>query len=155
MKKIDLTNFEGTADQLGEQVFKQLIAPMLDEMKSQDTKEQRQAFDEWHYEQYLLENPNIDISNAKYIYDYAHKNVLVFQLKESHFTAWQAVKAQAVPEGFVVVNQKDLLELTIAINAVDLATHTESKTNEVREMWQQVALKLMALGTAQEPANDL
>ena len=37
MKKIDLTNFEGTADKLGEQVFKQLIAPMLDEMKSQDT----------------------------------------------------------------------------------------------------------------------
>lgn len=63
-------------------------------------------------------------------------------------------KAQAVPEGFVVVSQKDLLELTIAINAVDLATHTESKTNEVREMWQQVALKLMALGTPQEPAND-
>lgn len=68
--------------------------------------------------------------------------------------AWQAVKAQAVPEGFVIVSQKDLLELNIAINAVDLATHTESKTNEVREMWQQVALKLMALGTAQEPAND-
>ena len=67
---------------------------------------------------------------------------------------WQAAKAQAVPEGFVVVNQKDLLELTIAINAVDLATHTESKTNEVREMWQQVALKLMALGTAQEPSDD-
>ena len=64
---------------------------------------------------------------------------------------WQAAKAQAVPEGFTLVNQKDLLELTIAINAVDLATHTESKTNEVREMWQQVALKLMALGTAQEP----
>ena len=62
---------------------------------------------------------------------------------------WEA-NAQAMPEGFVVVNQKDLLELTIAINAVDLATHTESKTNEVREMWQQVALKLMALGTAQE-----
>ena len=67
---------------------------------------------------------------------------------------WLSAKAQAVPNGFVVVNQKDLLELTIAINAVDLATHTESKTNEVREMWQQVALKLMALGTAQEPAND-
>ena len=62
---------------------------------------------------------------------------------------WEA-KAQSVPDGFVVVNQKDLLELTIAINAVDLATHTESKTNEVREMWQQVALKIMALCTAQE-----
>ncbi len=57
----------------------------------------------------------------------------------------QAAKAQAVPEGFVVVNQKDLLELTIAINVFDLATHTESKTNEVRGMWQQVALKLGAL----------
>ena len=54
----------------------------------------REAFDEWHYNQYLLENPNIDISNAKYIYDYAHKNVLVFQLKESHFTAWQAAIAR-------------------------------------------------------------
>ena len=63
-------------------------------------------------------------------------------------------KAQAVPEGFVVVSQKDLLELTIAVNAVDLATHTESKTNEVREIWQQVALKLMALGISQEPTND-
>ena len=65
------------------------------------------------------------------------------------WSMWQA--AQAVPEGFALVSQKDLLELTIAINAVDLATHTESKTNEVREMWQQVALKLMAIGTTQEP----
>ena len=66
----------------------------------------------------------------------------------------QAAKAQAVPEGFVLVSQKELLELVIAINAVDLATHAESKTNEVREMWQQVALKLMALSISQEPAND-
>jgi hypothetical protein len=62
---------------------------------------------------------------------------------------WQAAKAQAVPEGFVLVSQKDLLELTIAINAIDLATHTESKTNEVREMWQYIALKLMVLGGSQ------
>lgn len=71
---------------------------------------------------------NMDL-NA-YVYDFAN-------------AIEQAAKAQAVPDGFVVVNQKDLLELTIAINAVDLATHTESKTNEVREMWQQVALKLI------------
>lgn len=76
---------------------------------------------------------------------------------ESLNTGWvmwlrakRTAKAQAVLEGFVIVSQKDLLELTIAINAVDLATHTESKTNEVREMWQQVALKLMALGISQE-----
>lgn len=61
------------------------------------------------------------------------------------WSMWQAAKAQAVPEGFVLVSQKELLELAIAINAVDLATHTEGKPNEVREMWQQVALKLGAL----------
>lgn len=70
------------------------------------------------------------------------------------WATWQAATAQAVPEGFVVVSQKDLLELTIAINAVDLATHTESKTNEVREMWQQIALKLMALGISQEQSHE-
>lgn len=57
----------------------------------------------------------------------------------------ELAKAQAVPEGFVLVSQKELLELVIAINAIDLATHTEGKPNEVREMWQQVALKLGAL----------
>ena len=68
-----------------------------------DIQKEREAFEAWHYEQYLLENPNIDISNARYIYDYAHKNAFVCQLKESHFTAWQASKAQAVPEGYVMV----------------------------------------------------
>ena len=63
-----------------------------------DIRKEREAFDVWHYEQYLLENPNIDIANARYIYDYAHKNALVYQLRESHFTVWQAAKASAVPE---------------------------------------------------------
>ena len=63
-------------------------------------------------------------------------------------------QAQAVPEGFLLVGSKDLLDLTVAINALDLATHTESKTNEVREMWQDIALKLMALGEAQEQSHD-
>ena len=68
-------------------------------------------------------------------------------LAKAMFYAGQAAKAQAVPEGegFVLVSQKELMELAIAINAVDLATHTEEKPNEVREMWQQVALKLGAL----------
>ena len=49
-------------------------------------------------------------------------------------------------DGYVLVSQKDILYLTMAINAVDLATHTESKTNEVRELWRDVALKLTNLG---------
>lgn len=71
-----------------------------------DLQKEREEFEAWHYKQYLIENPNIDITNAKYIYDYAHKNALVCQLKESHFIAWQAAKAKAIPEGFVVVPKK-------------------------------------------------
>ena len=73
---------------------------------------------------------------------------------QARWESWLVAKAQAVLEGFVIVGRKDLLELTIPINAVDLATHTESKTNEVREMWQQVALKLMALGISQEQSHE-
>ena len=73
-----------------------------------DLQKEREEFEAWHYEQYLLENPNIDIANAKYIYDYAHKNALVCQLKESHFIAWQAAKAKAIPEGFVVVPKENI-----------------------------------------------
>ena len=67
----------------------------------------------------------------------------VYQFRVSDLASVR--KAQAVPDGFVLVSQKELLELVIAINAVDLATHTEEKPNEVREMWQQVALKIGAL----------
>ena len=52
----------------------------------------------------------------------------------------------SIKEGYVLVSLKDILDLTVAINAVDLATHTEYKSNEVRELWQDVALKLMKLG---------
>ena len=83
-----------------------------------DLQKEREEFEAWHYEQYLIENPNIDITNAKYIYDYAHKNALVCQLKESHFIAWQAAKAQAIPEGFVVVPKvptQKMLDATINV----------------------------------------
>ena len=66
----------------------------------------------------------------------------------------QAAKSQAVPEGFLLVSSKELLDLTVAINAVDLATHTDNKTNEVREMWQDIAIKLSKLGEDQEQSHD-
>lgn len=75
------------------------------------------------------------------------------QLLNGAFFGWLA-KSQAVPEGFLLVSSKELLDLTVAINVLDLATHTESKTNEVREMWQDIALKLMALGEAQEQSHE-
>ena len=101
--------------------------------------------------------PNIQYNELENVYElieWCEEYSEALNEINSSWCTWQAAKAQAIPEGFVVVNQKDLLELTIAINAVDLATHTESKTNEVREMWQQVALKLMALCTAQEQSHE-
>ena len=83
-----------------------------------DINKERETFEAWHYEQYLLENPNIDITNAKYIYDYAHKNPLVAQLRESHFIVWQAAKAKAIPDGFVVVPKvptQKMLDATINV----------------------------------------
>ena len=56
------------------------------------------------------------------------------------------MKDLPIKDGFVLVSLKDILDLTVAINAVDLATHTDNKSNEVRELWQDVALKLMRLG---------
>lgn len=76
-------------------------------------------------------------------------DVYAIQILDHMFMGFAAATAQAVPEGFLLVGSRDLLDLTVAINALDLATHTESKTNEVREMWQDIALKLMALGEAQ------
>lgn len=75
---------------------------------------------------------------------------VVERFRISDLTRVWPAKASAVPEGFVLVSHKDLLDLTVAINAVDLATHTDSKTNEVREIWQTIAIKLSSLGEAQE-----
>ena len=104
----------------------------------------REAFEAWFESRY----------DAHFMQFALDLDMYVDKHTQTSWEAWQAAKAQAVPDGFVLVSQKELMELAIAINAVDLATHTESKTNEVREMWQQVALKLMALGTAQESVND-
>lgn len=109
-----------------------------------DIQKEREAFEKEC--KLLCYKGNMIMSNLGSFYNNEQTNWM--------WQMWLSAKNQAVPEGFALVSQKDLLELTIAINAVDLATHTESKTNEVREMWQQAALKLMALGTSQEPVND-
>ena len=101
---------------------------------------EREAFEAWFESRY----------DANFMQFALDLDMYVDKHTQASWEAWQAAKAQVVPKGFVLVSQKELMELAIAINAVDLATHTESKTNEVREMWQQVALKLMALCTAQE-----
>ena len=113
-----------------------------------DMQKEREAFEDWYCKNHTGLKQS-DLAKFRTLSDYSFSDSLKINIS---WEAWQA--AQAIPDGFALVSQKELLELTIAINAVDLATHTESKTNEVRKMWQQVALKLMALGTAQEQSHD-
>lgn len=54
-------------------------------------------------------------------------------------------KRLAVPDGFKLVSFKQISELAVAVNMVDLMTHTEQKTDEVRLAWQDIASKLQAM----------
>ena len=98
-----------------------------------DLQKEREAFEAWFESRY----------DAHFMQFALDLDMYVDKHTQRSWEAWQAAKA--IPEGFVLVSQKELMELAIAINAVDLATHTQEKPNEVREMWQQVALKLGAL----------
>lgn len=68
--------------------------------------------------------------------------------------AWQAAKADAVPDGFKIVSFKQISELVVAVNKVDLMTHTEQKTNEVRLAWQDIASKLQTMIEAAQEQNQ-
>ena len=67
--------------------------------------------------------------------------------------AWQA-KAQAVPEGYVLVKVSDIAKLAIAVSRVDLMTYSEERPDSEKLAWQNVANKLEAMIEPQEPAND-
>ena len=67
---------------------------------------------------------------------------------------WLEAKAQAVPEGFVLVKTADIAKLAITISRIDLMTYSESRSDNEKLAWQNVAEKIEAMIEAQEPAND-
>ena len=114
---------------------------------------EREAFLKWHYQAYLLENPEIDVKNAQYIYDYAHKNVLCEQLRESQFIVWQAAKAQAIPEGFVVVPKvptQKMLDATINVPIPAVYVDSISGQHKLKVAAYYKAM----INEAQEQASD-
>ena len=112
-----------------------------------DIEKEREAFENFFYENCLVQ---WEKDMHEMLFQKLESGDYEYVRLQSSWLSWQAAKAQAVPEGFVLVSSKSLCELAIAINNVDLATHTENKTNEVREMWQDIAIKLSSLGEAQE-----
>ncbi|MGQ1510748.1 hypothetical protein ACT4YA_15425 [Acinetobacter baumannii] len=113
-----------------------------------DLNKERELFLNFHYEQYLKENPEVDKENAKYIYDYAHKNMLVEQLRESHFIVWLAAKAQAVPEGYIVVPKEPTREMIKAV--IDEAMRSPHLVDFYKVMVKAGALKLASESGAEK-----
>ena len=120
-----------------------------------DLQKERETFLKWHYQAYLLENPEIDVKNAQYIYDYAHKNVLCAQLRESHFNVWQAAKAQAVPETQQALNDRLLVK---SIKEHVEGHIAEISVNDLFDKGWFAAMKCIKnnidMLEAQEQAND-
>ncbi|MFS1584738.1 hypothetical protein ACLIL3_002975 [Acinetobacter radioresistens] len=59
-------------------------------------------------------------------------------------------KAQAVPEGFILVKTADIAKLAITISRIDLMTYSESRSDNEKLAWQNVAEKIEAMIEAQE-----
>ena len=65
---------------------------------------------------------------------------------------WQAAKAQAIPEGFVLVNKKDLVKVLNCVTD-DWLVDTDS-FEEFKKIESLVQGEVNAMIEAQEPAND-
>ncbi len=68
------------------------------------------------------------------------------------FAGWLAAKAQAVPEGFVLVNKKDLVKVLNCVTD-DWLVDTDS-FEEFKKIESLVQDEVNAMIEAQEPAND-
>ena len=119
------------------------------------------------FENYLLEKHSVDVDDLigiKFVEDENEYKIVganwAVELEDActelnvGWDAWQAAKASAVPDGFKIVSFKQISELVVAVNKVDLMTHTEQKTNEARLAWQDIASKLQTMIEALEPTND-
>ena len=62
-------------------------------------------------------------------------------------------KAQAVPEGFVLVGSRDLLDLTLMINRIDLLTFGK-RPAEVSSLMASIGTRIQEVIEAQEQSHD-
>ena len=112
------------------------------------------------FEDLLLANPDFDESLLEKDEEgcYSDSDIQhmysMFEAGTEVGEQWQAAKAQAVPEGFVLVKVSDIAKLAIAVSRVDLMTYSEERPDSEKLAWQNVANKLEAMIEAQEPAND-
>lgn len=110
---------------------------------------QRQAFQEW----YIANHHDGDIHPNQQLLEWSEKGGFYFASSvEDLWEAWQAAKAQAVPEGFVLI--KDDTKTVVAIERM-VEQQVEASGMDSRRLERLDGWKIIeAAVKAQEPAND-
>lgn len=112
-----------------------------------DIQKEREAF-----ERHLTDTGLVEFAGYGFAVDecdeYLHEPTQVAW--DSWLIGLNRAKAQAVPEGFVLVKTSDIAKLAIAVSRVDLMTYSEARPNSEKLAWQNVANKLEAMIKAQE-----
>mgnify|MGYP000647392692 CR=1 FL=1 len=123
-----------------------------------DIQKEREAFETWYRKNY--DNSVIDDSEFSEILDEYESNYYWVDELNQSWMAWQAVTAQAVPEGFVVLKISDVREiLSNASDAMDAESPSSVFTQTgIPSTWYDhhlVAEKnILDAIKAQEPTND-
>ena len=110
---------------------------------------QRQAFQEW----YIANHHDGDIHPNQQLLEWSEKGGFYFASSvEDLWEAWQAAKAQAVPEGFVLI--KDDTKTVVAIERM-VEQQVEASGMDSRRLERLDGWKIIeAAVKAQEQAND-
>lgn len=98
----------------------------------------------------MSENPGIEFENGKYVYYGLDGRTAFAAVYISG--AWMAWQAQAVPDGFVLVNKRDLVKVLNCVTD-DWLIDTDS-FEEFKKIESLVQDEVNAMIEAQEQTND-
>ncbi len=107
-----------------------------------EIQKEQEAFEAWFESRY----------DAHFMQFALDLDLYVDKHTQTCWEAWQAAKAQAVPEGFVLVNKKDLVKVLNCVTD-DWLVDTDS-FEEFKKIESLVQDEVNAMIEAQEPAND-
>lgn len=75
-------------------------------------KTEREKFEAWHFLDWKLNNAVTDtVEIARELYDRVYSHDHTSSIRDVEFKAWQAAKADAVPEGFVLMPKEPTPEI--------------------------------------------
>ena len=112
-----------------------------------DIQKEREVFEAWYRKEY--DNTVIDDSEFSEILDEYESNYYWVDELNQSWKAWQEAKAQAIPEGFVVVPKEPTQELLNKMQDFFVGAFENGLTGG-----QSIHCAYIAMIEAQEQAND-